>query len=212
MKQGFSLLEVMISSAIFIIVCGMAMSFSVSAVRQTEITTTDAAAQVGMVRITERIQAELAQSAVDYDGKLTGYPTPDIDVVDQIQPFVELTTTGSNYITFRMVETYTGAPDFDTVWSDWITYKLIPGSKEIMGNGIDDNGNGVADEMWLQRIKPPELDQVITRDINFISTPLNPNGIRFLLSGKLMTIEISYSTSTGERPRNFHIAVALDSQ
>ncbi len=166
-RYGFTLIEVMIASSIFVIVAGIALSFSIAATKQVDMNTKTASALAGLVFISEKIQAELLQSSLTYDGVLAD-STPISSEHIIVEP---------NAITFRKNIGY-DMVNFVPIWSDWIRYELVPFHQEIEGDGIDNNNNGYTDEHVLRR--------TVWKDINDINRPgANPVVENALVTGQV---------------------------
>lgn len=191
----------MIAATVFLIVAGIALSFSVAAVNQTDLNTSVAWSLAGLVDVLEPIEQEIAQASVSYvDGEEETTGT----VIDNTNSCCEINVpsgSGQNVLIFRKMVGY-NKTDQRIIWSKPITYQLAPNRGETI-NGADDNGNGFVDDMCLQRIYNGET--------TFITTSLLFGGaghLTFFRDGRLITIELRYFESQGVE-REVRTSVAL---
>ena len=139
-RSGFTLFEVAVAVVVGMIVAlgaWMLLDRSASAVRSgMESVYLDSTLQ----RVLLRVAHELRDSGTD-------------GTVDHAisHPRVSTTTLGS--VTF---ETRVGFAGTTADWSTPITYQLVDSGSEAVGNGVDDDGDGVVDEGRLVRIQDSE--------------------------------------------------------
>jgi len=194
MTKGFTLLELMIASAIFAIISAIALSFSVAATKQTEINTRMAYALSGIVRLLDTVKEELGQSSEEYVGyELVegqaddGYPDGSPDWGQGAPDTISIV---SDSITFRKLIRYNTVRQY-RIWSTPITYQLGLNRGEV-NNGIDDNGNGFVDELCLHR----QQDGKTT----FPTTELlfeKPSDLKFTSTDNYVTMELKYMLDKG---------------
>lgn len=201
-KTGFTLIEVMIASTVFLVVAGIALSFSVAAVNQTDLNTSTAWSLSGIVAVMEPIEKELAQGSVSYlDGEEEGSPGTVIDTNNTCHEINIPSGSGQNVLIFRKMAGY-NKTDQRIIWSKPITYQLAANRGETV-NGTDDNNNGFVDEMCLQRNYNGET--------TFLTTSLlfgNAGSIEFFRDGRLITVTFKYFESPGVE-KTIRTSVAL---
>lgn len=195
-KYGFTLLEIMISTSIMVVVLGMALSITIAATKQAGVNTLTASGQIGLIAVIEKIQEELGQSRIMYEGELadgTVLPVNDQIIVDPLNP---------DRISFRRVIGY-NRDTYNTIWSDRITYMLVIARGEgNVPDGLDNNGNGFIDEYCLARVEgiDPNVDpfgflttQIYFTDPGVINVAANEDlPLDCELNGNLITLTLSY--------------------
>ena len=207
-KHGFTLIEVMIAATVFLIVTGIALSFSVAAVSQTDDNTATAWSLSGLVAVLEPLEQELAQASLSYvDGEEETTGTV-IDTANACHQISVADGTSQNAIRFRKMVGY-NKTDQRIIWSKPITYQLAlnkgenPVTNPKALPGKDDNDNGYVDEMCLQK--------VYDIDTSFITTSLlfrNAASIVFERKARLLTITMIYYEKPGV-DRTITTSVAL---
>lgn len=177
---GFTLLEVMIASAIFTVVMGAALQLLVVGSRT--ISTLDAFAQA-------EIQARNHMETMAKEIRQSGLMSTDWSVA----------ADGSS-ITFNKC---LGSNGFTAYWSPAITYSLTAAPGEALGDGIDNNNNGLTDEGMLTRVEAPDATPAFLNyapgqpTVSYEGMILQGD-LRFALGGRRVTIDLAVSRFISE--------------
>ena len=140
-NTGHTLLEMSISTAVFVLVVGVVWVLLGESSDALNAAMSSGHIDTTHRRVLQRIGEDLMNSGTDKSGAEHVVSHP-----------VDVATTLDS-LTFRRRQAFEGTPDD---WSEDITYASSPSGGGVPGNGTDDDGDGVIDELQLTRTQGSE--------------------------------------------------------
>ncbi len=162
-QKGFSLLEVTVASVLLVVLVGA----SVSAIQSSR-----TASAAGVSRIVLLDRARSAMDRIEKELRRGGPGTLD-------PALAVLEGNPGSRIEFSQAENYANGA---VVWGFPVIFDLVYANGEI-DNGLDDNNDGLVDEMEITR---EQNGQTIT-----LVTDVQENGLSFTASGNSLTINLT---------------------
>ena len=187
MKTGFTLIEVIIASTIFVIIMGTALSFSGTFGNQVNSETRIAGLMADASYVLNKLDSDLCFTKAIY----TGYEESTTTEIPENDGII----INSDSIEFRRY-LYFNIADSKDVWSKPMKYQLVPSHGEIAGDGIDNNHNGYIDELCIQRDNGDGTTEYLRTDLLFA----DPADFSFALNGNLINLHMAYIISSPNKP------------